>query len=856
MKRFLKIFFGVFGGLFLLLLILPFAFKGKIEAKVKDVINENINATVSWDKFSLSLIRNFPNLGIGLNGLTIINDAPFEGDTLLYIGRFSASADVMSAIKGDAIDIRSVLLDNVKANLKVNADSVANWDIVPVSEEEEVVVEEESSSAFNILLRSFEIRNTSLSYADATSALVTTIDGFNSQMTGDLSADYTTISIKSGIEALNLTMDGIKFINNAVVDLRANIGADLENMVFKFEENELNFSGIPLFFEGMVAMVEEGIDMDVRLAATDTEFKTLLALVPDEYMKDFEGLRTSGNMAFNAVARGLFVSADTLPSFNLALQVKDGFVQYPDLPKSINGISIDFLVDNPGGSADNTVLDVKDFRFTIDNNPFGGTFRLITPVSNATFNGEVKGTINFASLMDAIPLDSIDLKGIMKADLSFAGDYNMIEAEKYEEIKANGLVGLTNFEFSSPDLPMGVLIPEAGMNFSPRYVELSSFLCKIGESDFSLKGRLENYLAYVLSDGTLKGKLQHSSEFINTNELMALAGEEEELPEDTVAVTGKVLIPDNIDFDMTTNINKLVYDKLTVESVKGNLLVKDARVLLKDVSTNLLNGAMKLKGEYNTQDTLKPFVNMDLTLDKIDVNKAANSFSIVESMLPIAQKATGRISTSFNFSSVLGDGFSPVISSLNGGGLLKSDELSLSGAKVQQALVTMLKDEKYAIANAKDFLLNFSIDNGNLFVKPFDVTVFDKKVNFAGRQGLDQSMDYIIKMPVSRKELSNIAGLLGIKGNLPDGDDVLVGIKIGGTLTDPQLSFNSDDIAAALKSELKKEAEKAATKAVEKVGEQVAKEAEKAVNDLIQDEETKEKIQEAGQKLKDLFKRE
>ena len=116
---------------------------------------------------------------------------------------------------------------------------------------------------------------------------------------------------------------------------------------------------------------------------------------------------------------------------------------------------------------------------------------------------------------------------------------------------------------------------------------------------------------------------------------------------------------------------------LTVESVKGNLLVKDARVLLKDVSTNLLNGAMKLKGEYNTQDTLKPFVNMDLTLDKIDVNKAANSFSIVETMLPIAQKATGRISTSFNFSSVLGDGFSPVISSLNGGGLLKSDELSI-----------------------------------------------------------------------------------------------------------------------------------------------------------------------------------
>src|SRR5690554_7940818 len=94
MKRFLKIFLGVIVGLFLLLLILPFAFKGKIETMVKELINEELEATVAWDGFSVSLIRNFPNLGVGMEGLSVVNAAPFAGDTLLYVGRFSASVEI------------------------------------------------------------------------------------------------------------------------------------------------------------------------------------------------------------------------------------------------------------------------------------------------------------------------------------------------------------------------------------------------------------------------------------------------------------------------------------------------------------------------------------------------------------------------------------------------------------------------------------------------------------------------------------------------------------------------------------------------------------------------------------------
>jgi hypothetical protein len=256
---------------------------------------------------------------------------------------------------------------------------------------------------------------------------------------------------------------------------------------------------------------------------------------------------------------------------------------------------------------------------------------------------------------------------------------------------------------------------------------------------------------------------------------------------------------------------------------------------------------MVMNGEYNTQDTLKPFVDFDLAVNTIDINQAAHSFTMVESMMPIAKNANGRVSSTLKFKTLIGDDFSPILNTFNGSGLLSSKEIEISGAKAQTALVSLLKDEKYGIARARDFLVNFKIESGNVYVDPFDVNVFGKKANISGSQSLDQTMDYLIKMPVSRSEISSVAGLLG--GSLPAGDDIMVGINITGPVSDPKLSLSTEELSNVVKDEVKKEVQKAA----DKVTEEVVKEAEKKLDELIKDEDTKEKLEDAGKKLRDLF---
>jgi hypothetical protein len=202
--------------------------------------------------------------------------------------------------------------------------------------------------------------------------------------------------------------------------------------------------------------------------------------------------------------------------------------------------------------------------------------------------------------------------------------------------------------------------------------------------------------------------------------------------------------------------------------------------------------------------------------------------------MPIAKRAVGTISTNLKFNSLMGADMSPVLSSIGGGGLLESKGVEISGAKVQTAMASMLNNNKYRKARAEDLNINFKLENGNVIVEPFTANLFDRQLTISGTQSLDQTMDYVIKMPVSKQELGNVAGLLG--ASLPSGSsDVMVNVLVGGTVKDPKLSFRLDE---EFKEQAKKELEQEAKKAVEKA---------------LEDPEVKEKVDEVKEKLKKWF---
>ncbi|MCK5028520.1 MAG: AsmA family protein [Bacteroidales bacterium] len=850
-KWFLRVLLILLGLIIILLIVIPKFYKDEILTKVKDEINNNVNAKVEFVDFKLSMFKTFPDLNIGLHELSVTGINQFEGDTLVYFKSFNVQVNLMSAIKKNVV-VKGIILNEPFINGKVLADSSVNWDIAkPVEEvidtiqvEEEVAVEDSVSETmdYRVDLQKFQIKDAKIKYTDETSDMSASLDNLNFLLKGNFGADYSDLTIKTSIDAINVKMGAIKYLKNTSFGFDATIGADLENMIFTFEENLFSLNDIALGFDGVVKMMDEDIDFDVTFNTKKTSFKSLLSMVPAIYMEGFEELKTTGNLVLSGDIKGTY-SETQMPLANIKLLVENARIQYPDLPKAVENINIDFSVFYDGVVNDNTKVDLNKFHLEMANNPFDLSMHLKTPFSDPYIEASFDGHIILNTLADALPLEDMSLNGEITADVDIAGSMSTIENENYEDFNATGKLQLKDFIYESPDLPAAVKIIEATFNFTPQFLELKSFDSEIGESDFHLNGKIENYIPYALSDGTLRGDFKFTSSYINANEFMTETEEAEVAEEETVdstSVTTVFEVPDKIDFKLASSLDHILYDKMDIKNLTGTFLIKDKKVLMDNLNMKILDGEIGIDGEYNTQKIEEPTVIMGLDIRNIEIESAVNSFSMIEKMAPILKDCKGKVSIKFDFESLLDSEMSPVLSTIDGYGRLKSDKIEVISSKTLDQLGEVLKMADKFDNEFKDINISFKIKDGRITVEPFDVKVSEINMNVAGSHGIDQTLDYNLNLLVPRKYFGLAAnealdGLLkeaAAKGvNLDVSENIKVKAKVVGTSTDPKITLNykddSGDAEKGLKEELKKKADAEARKEIEARAQKVIDDAEK-----------------------------
>lgn len=387
MKTFLKIFGGIFLLLIILLISLPILFKGKIADLIQEQMDENLSAKIELTDIDLSLISSFPDFSLQLQGLKVTGTGEFEGVKLAEIGLIETRLDIMSVISGSEMKIKSFGISDAYFVVKVNKDTVANYDIVKstgdAEETEEVVEESEESAPFAMNIQSYYLRNINVVYDDVPGGIYTELKNLTHEGRGDFTQDIFVLSTQTNIDALTLKMDGIRYLKKANFDIKFDTEIDLPNSKYMFKENHFGINDLMLHFDGMVSLPdEETTQMDITFSTEKSTFKSVLSLVPVVYMKDFETIQTSGNFALSGMAKGE-MKGDLLPAFSLDLKVDKGKFQYPDLPKSVDNININLNIQNPGGSDDNTVVDLKQFHLELGSNPIDLRALVKTPVSDA-----------------------------------------------------------------------------------------------------------------------------------------------------------------------------------------------------------------------------------------------------------------------------------------------------------------------------------------------------------------------------------------------------------------------------------------------------------------------------------------
>ncbi|MDR2963628.1 MAG: hypothetical protein LBU90_08390 [Bacteroidales bacterium] len=798
--------------------VTPLLFKGKILELAKQEVNSMLTAEVDFndDAFSVSMFRSFPNLTVQFGDLRIVGTGQFAQDTLLSIQKLSATVDIMTVIRSQPIGIIDVTITKPRIHALVAADSAANFDIMKPTDE--TTPEDTTASSFALKINTIQIIDGYIYYNDIPGSMNAELQGLNTSISGDFTESSTLIHTLIDIAQVNFAMDAIPYARDLHFALDATIDADFDKEKYTLKDNKMSLNDLDISYDGWLAFVgenSENMDMDFTFKTMKTDFKSILSLVPGVFMEGFEDIQTTGKLSLDGSVKGLLADKpESYPSFNLAVLVDDASFQYPDLPKAVTNINIDLLVDNQSNNLDSTVVDLRKLSLNFGENPLFATLLVKTPMSDPYIKAAMKGKLDIASLKDFIPLTGVTMSGTIVPELELASRMSDIEKENYNAIRALGSLLISNFSYTDADFPKGIAISAAKLTFTPQYANLEQCDVKFGGSDVSLQGRLENFLGYALSDQTIRGNLNVKSTYFNAADILG-ESTTETTPADTSA-TEIVEIPGNIDFACAINFGRLIYDNFDITNLLGTVRIKDSKADLQSLMMNMLGGSLGLSGSYATPKNQKPEANLSLNINNFDIGKTFATFVTVQKLAPIAQNLTGNFSTKLSFQSFLQNDFMPVLSSINGTGAFNTASIAMEGTSFQNFAVNELKQQDLKEIIAKNVAMFFTITNGNIAVKPFDVKFNNYSANVQGSANLDQTMAFTVATQIpsavigkaATSTLSSLQKAAASKGiDAAVGQNIDVKFLIGGTVTSPKVSVQLGDATAGVLSSVKDQAQ-------------------------------------------------
>lgn len=840
----------------------PFVFKDKLIQTVNNEANKQLNAVVEIKDFSASLIQDFPNLSLGIHDFSISGRDEFEGVNLVKGKELVFTIDIFGLLKGDEIAVESIILNDGDIQVLVDENGNANYDIAKETEDAETESEDDSSQELSFKLKNWQINNSNFYYNDASMAFETRLKGISNTGSGDFTLSQFILETGAKVDTFSLAYEGMEYLSNINLSVDAALDIDLDKMFFGFKKNQAVLNDLHLSFDGSIAMPENGdIVMDLNASTDQSQLKNLLSILPAVYTEDYANIKVNGEFGLMAAVKGVF-NDKSYPAINLGLEIKDGAVQYPDLPAKIDRISMKAKVESPEGEdLDRMVVDLANFHAEVANNPVDLSLLLKQPISDPDIDAKLYTKLNFATLKQAIPLDGYELAGRMNANLTMKGRLSALETERYDQFEASGSAAVKQLNISGSALDgESYTIDTAQVAFSPKLILLNTFKANIAGSNVSAEGSLSQYMAYIFKDQDLVGSLSVESDLLNANAFMTESGEAEVAEAETTEESmGYIELPKNIDFRFKSKIGKLLYDDYVIENFSGEVLLKNQQLSFNEVKMQSFGGDIWLSGYYQTREE-QPKVALDFKVENLDVNKVATTVNTVEKLAPIAKRSTGKFDANFNITGALDQELNPVWSAYQGDGLVKTKSIFFENFEPVNRLADKLNIKKLAKQSIADTKVFFEIKEGRVFIKPVTTQLGDIPAKITGSTGFDQSIDYTFNLDIPRDLLgstaSNAIAGLSEKLGAESSSKIPVDVFFTNTVTDPKLRVNLGGTVSNLKDQvttkLKNEFNAKKDSLQNEVNERLDAEKEKARQAA---EEAKRKLEEEKRKAEEEAKR-
>lgn len=811
MKKTVVLLFLVAALVVMACLLAPLFFKMRMTRLIERQVAARMEAELHIGKMDLSLWGSFPDWHVELKEVSVARGNAEGMDTLLYVPYAEAFVNWKALFADRRVVIRQVLLRDGRLALRVDADGHKNWDIFPKKVKHFPHSDGETPRKDGWVWDNISVENLRVTYADYHTSTYAGIESADMRLAEVSSEEEAAVEWSMRLNGISYRTQNTLWIDRANVVGQTLMTGDSEWKSFHIVSKDLRVNDLRLDWAGDITRMDTHYRMDLGLNAPDGRFKNLLSLLPRYLTEKLQGWESGGEFALDAAIKGEWGEGH-YPAFHAGLSVEEAFLKHPELPDALRHIRLDLEVANPGGSADSTRFLLRRASFDLADTPCEFFLDLVNP-RQPQLAGGVKGNIDLAALDRIFPMQDMKLQGTLGADVRFKGEYRYIEEKQYERFLAQGSITLRDILLVNPRFSQGLSIPRASLTVTPSFLKLEHLQGKIYSSDFALQGRIYNYLPYLFRDETLRGDFTLRSRSLNLNEFILAQADRRK--HDAVRPSGKapagiadgvLEVPRQVDVRLSTDIRTLLFDRLKVENLTGEIRLAEGVATLGHLNMDLLQGKMALGGSYSTANPEKPAVNFRIDASSLDLQSAYHAFTFIRKSLPVAAYCEGRVSTAMTFAAELDQAMSPLMHTANGSGTLSSQGIVIHDNPAMRQLAAVLKNDALNDLDISALKIDFQLKDGNITVPPFHTALAGNPVTFRGNQSVEGALDYDLSLTLRRqffgkevdKMLRSIPGTDALQ-------QLELDVHIGGTLEQPLIQ---PDLSKAIKA-VAKEAEKA-----------------------------------------------
>lgn len=547
------------------------------------------------------------------------------------------------------------------------------------------------------------------------------------------------------VNALNAHVDGSRLrLTGNVDDLLGNMYADakLSGNVSLPILQKIIPDTVPIALGGTAE-----ISLDVKASLNDV------------LNQNFAKVKLDGDFGI----QNLDVKYDTIhaqsPSFNLAVK----------MPSAMNQDDVDAMIS---AQLESTYLKVASTGDNLN-------AQLVAPKVEVALNNILDTTTPLAMVCDLnfvkadAELDSTVLStGPCTVDVSIL--YDSLQDNFLSQLNPEANLSLKGVRLSVPGINEAIKMSNLNVKYDSNICLVEQADLTIGNSDYHLRGDINNLESWISHKEMLTGDLYFSSKFANIDQMLDILsgmGTDEDtlavqLAEDNIEqVECPFIVPKDVDFTLHTHINTTYAFGNRISDVQGDIRMRDGVVVLDEVGFVCDAARMQLTAIYKSPRPNHLFLGVDFHLLDIDVNSLVHLVPYIDTLVPMLSAFEGNGNFHIAAEMYMDHLYRPKQSTMRGAAAITGTDLVVMDNDVVKNIAQLLQLQDWRDGDGKLRVDSLDVEatlfRNEIEVYPFQLSLHKYGMVLAGRHTVDNKCNYhveLVKSPLPVRLAVDVKG--------------------------------------------------------------------------------------------------